>query len=178
MLLTVLRVEEWSFPSVISRAIEGSLVPLKRLSILPLVVEIDAGAFPYVVVDGAESGRVVLSECLLTAIEGSLVPLKRLSILPLVVENRGHVVDGAESGRVVLSECLLRAIEGSLVPLKRLSILPLVVENRGHVVDGAESVRVVLSECLLEPSRARWYHSSAFPYSPWWSKTEAMLLTV
>jgi hypothetical protein len=39
--------------------------------------------------DGVESGRVVLSECVLVAIEGSLVPFECLAILPLVGENRG-----------------------------------------------------------------------------------------
>jgi hypothetical protein len=56
-------------------AIEGSLVPLKRLAILPLLFENRAH-----VADSVESGRVVLSECLLAAVEGSLAVFHSSSI--------------------------------------------------------------------------------------------------
>jgi hypothetical protein len=95
------------------------------LAILPLV-----GKNHTHIVDGVESGRVVLSECLLSAIDGSLVLHKCLAILPLVGKIYAHVVDGVESERVVFSKCLLSAIEGSLEPLKCLVIPPLVVETQ------------------------------------------------
>jgi hypothetical protein len=102
------------------------------------------------VVDGVESGRVVLSECVLVAIEGSLVPFECLAILPLVGENRAHVVDGVREWKGgPFRVCSHVAIEGSLVPFECLAILPLVGENHAHVLDGAESGRVVLSECVL-----------------------------
>ena len=49
-------------------AVEGPLVPFECLVILPLLIEHHGH-----VVDGAESGRVVLSQRLLRAIEGPLV---------------------------------------------------------------------------------------------------------
>jgi hypothetical protein len=67
------------------------------------------------------------------------------------------------------------AIEGSLVPLKCLAILPLLSKTEPMLLTVSRVEGWSFPSVFSQPSRARWYHSSALPYSPWLSKTEAML---
>jgi hypothetical protein len=161
MLLTVSRMEGWSFPNVFSWPSRARWNHSSALPYSPWVVECYAN-----VIDGAESGRVVLSGCLLTATESSLVSLNALPYFPSLAKTILILwtvlrVEGWSFLSVFSLLSMAHWYYTSALPYspwlaKSMLMLWTVLRVKGWSFPSVFSL----------PSRARWNHSSALSYPP------------